>query len=54
MYKCDNCGWKGDWIELKDDRQYDGEYQGQNVYEIYKVCPACGNDEIHYFDYWEI
>lgn len=53
MYKCDRCGWNGDWTELKKDSQYAGEYQGQNVWEFYKVCPKCNNDEVHYYDDWE-
>lgn len=53
MYKCDRCGWNGDWTELKEDSQYAGEYQGQIVWELYNVCPKCNNDEVHYYDDWE-
>ena len=53
MYKCDKCGWNGDWSELKKDRQYAGEYQGHDVFELYRVCPNCNSDEVHYYDDWE-
>lgn len=52
-YKCTNCGRLLDAQDLKEMRDYMGEFWGTPAYETFNVCPYCGSEELdkYYGDY---
>ena len=51
MYKCTNpnCEWMGYWIDLEEEKEYAGVYQGYDVWMSDKVCPECKH-EVEYIE----
>lgn len=46
MIRCDDCGWVGEFEELKKVFEPRGEFWGAPCFETMTYCPCCGSDDL--------